>query len=108
MKKKIFELLNGFGVPFAVKGREYIESAIGILTSEGKIQITKELYPRIAKEHGTTAQKAERAIRHALSASNKDKIKNLFGKEKISNREFLCGMAKYIEIYVEETQDETN
>lgn len=52
-------------------GFNYLVRAVEIVKKEGKIQVTKELYPKIAKEFKTTSCKVERAIRHIIF----DKIK---------------------------------
>lgn len=74
MERKIFNVLNKVGVPCNIKGRLYVESAIGIVSKNGIVSATKELYPQIAKIHNTTPSCVERAIRHAIEVcfSNTD------------------------------------
>lgn len=54
-------------IPTNLKGYKYVRLAI-ILTYKGYIgsSITKDLYPTIALEYGTTPSKVERTIRHAI------------------------------------------
>ena len=71
-------------------------------------QITKVLYPDIAKKFGTTAPRVERAIRHAIEVAwgrgNQDLIENLFGytvssdKGKPTNSEFIALLADKIRL----------
>lgn len=63
-------------------------------------QITKVLYPEIAKKYATTASRVERAIRHAIEVAwnrgNIDAIDDIFGytisasKAKPTNSEFIA------------------
>ena len=66
-------------------------------------QITKVLYPEIARKYATTASRVERAIRHAIEVAwnrgNIDAIDDIFGytisasKAKPSNSEFIAMIA---------------
>ena len=65
--------------------------------------ITKQLYPDIAKEYGSTSSRVERAIRHAIEVAwSRGKIENInqiFGikvyspNEKPTNGEFIALIA---------------
>ena len=65
--------------------------------------VTKELYPSIAKKYNTTASRVERAIRHAIEVAwnrgNTDAIDDIFGytvsatKSKPTNSEFIAMIA---------------
>ena len=109
MKKKIHITLNELGVPFHLKGRDYIEAAIELILNEGRIEIIKELYPRLAKEFNTTPLRIERGIRTAIeetfSNSDPESINNVFGNtflnknRKLKNSNFLYGIAKHIQVY---------
>ncbi len=66
-RAKIEDVLLKMGVPAGIKGFAYIADAMQIFDERGTdIQITKELYPAIAKKNNTTPSRAERAIRHAF------------------------------------------
>ena len=66
-RAKIEDTLLAMGVPAGIKGFTYIADAIQIFDERGTdIQITKELYPTIAKKNSTTPSRVERAIRHAF------------------------------------------
>ena len=66
-------------------------------------QITKQLYPDIAKKFHTTPSRVERAIRHAIevawSRGKADEVENIFGypvsatKGKPTNSEFIAMIA---------------
>lgn len=70
--------------------------------------ITKQLYPTIAKQFGTTSSRVERAIRHAIEVAwgrgKMDTIDALFGytvhagKGKPTNSEFIALIADKIRL----------
>lgn len=66
MRKKIEKILLEMGVPASVKGFDFITEAVMLLNENPFMQITKELYPAIAKKHETIGARVERAIRHAF------------------------------------------
>lgn len=75
-REKIEDTLLAMGVPAGIKGFNYIADAIQIFDERGTdIQITKELYPAIAKKNNTTPSRAERAIRHAFEVVRSHKGK---------------------------------
>lgn len=65
--------------------------------------ITKQLYPNVAKEYGTTSSRVERAIRHAIEVAwdrgDIDVINSFFGytvqstRGKPTNSEFIALVA---------------
>ena len=52
------------GIPTHIKGYNYIATAVTMYKQD--MPMTKELYPMVAKQYGTTASRVERAIRHAI------------------------------------------
>jgi len=69
-RAKIEDALLAMGVPAGIKGFTYITDAIQIFDERGtNIRMTKELYPTIAKNNGTTPSIVERSIRHALTVA---------------------------------------
>ena len=66
-------------------------------------QVTKVLYPEIARQYNTTSSRVERAIRHAIEVAwnrgNTDAIDDIFGytvsstKAKPTNSEFIAMIA---------------
>lgn len=64
----VTDIIKEIGVPAHVKGYCYLRTAI-MLTSRRPDLIyamTKELYPAVGDIYDTTAQRVERAIRHAI------------------------------------------
>lgn len=106
----IIRNLTNLGVPANLKGYEYLKSGLSkVLENPIIIQgMTKELYPAIAKEYGTTPSRVERAIRHAVEVMfdrvDPELLKEYFGntislkKDKPTNSEFLAQVAEYIRI----------
>ncbi len=101
----VSSIIKLVGVPAHIKGYQFLRDAI-IWTIEdmGIINaVTKELYPGIAKKHGTTSSRVERAIRHAIEVAwqrgDIDTINKLFGytvhtsKGKPTNSEFIAMIA---------------
>lgn len=113
-KRRIFELLNQMGIPTSIRGREYIETGI-LLLMEDKTMLYKimgRLYPDIARQHDTTADRVERGIRTAVELACErgsiDTFSSIFGhtissiKGKPTNREFLTMMARWLLLEEEE------
>lgn len=65
------ELLMRLGIRANLKGFAYLKTAVKICREDrGELDgITKRLYPSIAKRYGTSADKVEQAIRHAIRTS---------------------------------------
>lgn len=102
LESEITELLHEIGIPAHIKGYMYLRTAIleTYLNVDFLGQITKVLYPEIAKKYTTTASRVERAIRHAIEVAwnrgNIDAIDDIFGytisasKAKPTNSEFIA------------------
>lgn len=105
LEEIVSKLLREIGVAPSLKGYDYLRIAI-ILTMENKEQylhnVTKALYPDIAKRKKTTSSRVERAIRHAIetawSKGNIEKIDKIFSytisphKGKPTNSEFIAAI----------------
>ncbi len=105
LEEIVSKLLREIGVAPSLKGYDYLRIAI-ILTMENKEQylhnVTKALYPDIAKRKKTTSSRVERAIRHAIetawSKGNIEKINKIFSytisphKGKPTNSEFIAAI----------------
>ena len=73
-------------------------------------QITKQLYPEIARKYKTTSSRVERAIRHAIEVAwSRGKIEateNIFGytvnadKGKPTNSEFIAMIADKLRLEI--------
>lgn len=102
LESEITELLHEIGIPAHIKGYMYLRTAIleTYINVDFLGQITKVLYPEIAKKYATTASRVERAIRHAIEVAwnrgNIDAIDDIFGytisasKAKPTNSEFIA------------------
>lgn len=98
----ITDILHEIGIPAHIKGYMYLRTAIleTYLNIDFLGQITKVLYPEIARKYATTSSRVERAIRHAIevawSRGNIDAIDEIFGytisasKAKPTNSEFIA------------------
>lgn len=105
LENEITELLHEIGIPAHIKGYQYLRTAIEktYFNIDYLGQITKVLYPEIAREYTTTASRVERAIRHAIEVAwnrgNIDAIDDIFGytisatKAKPTNSEFIAMLA---------------
>lgn len=105
IENEITEILHEVGIPAHIKGYMYLRTAI--LTTYYNIeilgQVTKVLYPDIARQYNTTSSRVERAIRHAIEVAwnrgNTDAIDDIFGytvsatKSKPTNSEFIAMIA---------------
>lgn len=116
LEKKISIILHEVGVPAHIKGYVYLRDAIKrcYYSKEGYMgNITKKLYPEIARDYYTTGSRVERAIRHAIELSftrgNVDIINKIFGysiskfKDKPTNSEFISIFADYLKIDMQES-----
>ena len=102
--------IHELGVPAHIKGYQYIRSAILMVIEDMDVlnYITKQLYPTIAKQYGTTSSRVERAIRHSIEVAwNRGKPETLneifgytidTGKGKPTNSEFIAMVADQIRL----------
>ena len=101
----VTNMIHEVGVPAHIKGYQYLREAIIMVVNDIEVinQITKQLYPDIAKKFHTTPSRVERAIRHAIevawSRGKADEVENIFGytvsasKGKPTNSEFIAMIA---------------
>ncbi len=107
---EVTDIIRKLGIPAHIKGYQFIRDAIlMVVKNPEKINaITKELYPSIARQYGTTPSRVERATRHAIevafSRGNAEALINLFGytvdtdKGKATNSEFIATVADSIRL----------
>lgn len=110
LEENITKILHDVGIPAHIKGYKYLRSAISssYYHSEYIGQVTKLLYPEIAKMYQTTGSRVERAIRHAIEVAwnrgNVDVIDEIFGytisatKAKPTNSEFIAMISDYLSL----------
>lgn len=101
-------VLLDLGVPCHIKGHPYLVTAISVVVESADCinAITKELYPVVAKKHGTTPSRVERAIRHAIECcwdrGDMDILAHYFGntvsinKGKPTNSEFIARVGNVV------------
>lgn len=113
-EKKISEKLRSLGVPPNVLGYRYLLEAIKLINSDPTYinQITKRLYPDIAKKYNSTSSKVERAIRHAIElAYTFGPYKELMAlnyishKDKPSNSKFMAEISEILKYENEESEE---
>ena len=83
----ITTILKQVGIPAHLKGYMYLRTAILMVYSDIELlgQITKRLYPNIARQYSTTASRVEKAIRHAIGIKvTKEKLIPLLGPPRFS------------------------
>lgn len=97
--------IHSVGVPANIKGYQYLRDAIIMSIADADLinAVTKQLYPKVAARHNTSASRVERAIRHAIEVAcirgNDEILYQLFGytvsnsKGKPTNSEFIAMIA---------------
>ena len=109
MNKQTASILKKCGVPPHLLGYEYLGEALEMVLKDRNTlrQMTKILYPSIAKKFHTTPSRVERAIRNAVEASfnylSCDTISEIFGntipadKGKTTNGHFIAAVVELVE-----------
>ncbi len=99
---RVTDIIHQIGVPAHIKGYQYLRDAILMAIEDDGIinAVTKRLYPSVAKKHGTTSSRVERAIRHAIEVAwdrgDVDVLNSYFGytihngRGKPTNSEFIA------------------
>lgn len=103
----ITSILFRLGITPNLKGFDSIKQGISLIIADKSKyhQITKSLYPDIAKITGSTPGRVERSIRYAISvairADYEDEMQKIIGitpyKCRITNSEFMFTVAQVIE-----------
>jgi two-component system response regulator (stage 0 sporulation protein A) len=105
--RTVAELLRRTGVPAHLQGYRYLKDAVQyVLNNDGPCGMTKELYPAVARLHGTMPARVERSIRHASEVAwnraDISDIHRLFGstvnhsRGKPTNSEFVAMLADHL------------
>ena len=107
----VTSIISNLGIPAHVKGYQYLRDAIMLVIEDIDIinNITRCLYPEIARKYKTTTSSVERAIRHSIeiawSRNNDNEIvKEIFGYTlndkmgKPTNSEFIAMVADMIRL----------
>jgi two-component system response regulator (stage 0 sporulation protein A) len=110
LENDVTQMLHEIGIPAHIKGYQYLRDAIAISVEEEDmlVSVTKVLYPTIAKKHGTTSSRVERAIRHAIEVAwTRGRLETIYeifgytvsnGKGKPTNSEFIALVADKIRL----------
>lgn len=106
---RIKETIKELGVSPNLCGYHYLAEAISLAIDDPALihgQVTKVVYPHIAKKFKTTPTRVERAIRHAIEVSgqrgNVELIEKVFSyttdynRGKATNSEFIATVADYL------------
>lgn len=105
---KITNQLKDLGIPASILGFHYMRYAVELMMKDISLmnQITKKLYPEVAKKFNTKPMSVERALRHAIEVSwnrgNPNTQNKLFGytidqeKCRPTNSEFIVTVADYM------------
>ena len=115
----VTNIIHEVGVPAHIKGYQYLREAIIMAIEDIMMvvndidiinQITKQLYPDIAKKYHTTPSRVERAIRHAIEVAwgrgEPAVVENIFGytvsasKGKPTNSEFIAMIADKLRLEI--------
>ena len=104
LNKKIFKILVSLGLKTSNKGFVYLQRAIEINLEDptSSEYITKNLYPRLAKEYHKSWCSIERSMRHAIQTMRYSELEEIvFPKniEHYTNKEFITYVSKYISLY---------
>ncbi|MDR0930848.1 MAG: sporulation transcription factor Spo0A [Clostridiales bacterium] len=102
LETHVTNVIHEVGIPAHIKGYQYLRDAImKVIDNTSMIDnVTKQLYPSVARSFGTTPTRVERAIRHAIEVAwdrGDTEILNKFfgytinhGKGKPTNSEFIA------------------
>ena len=105
LEVKVTNIIHEIGVPAHIKGYQYLRDGIMMVVDNIEVinQITKQLYPDLAKKYKTTPSRVERAIRHAIEVAwnrgQVETVESIFGytvnsnKGKPTNSEFIAMIA---------------
>ena len=106
----VTNMIHDVGVPANIKGYQYLRDAIIMSVNDINAvnQITKMVYPEIARKYCTTPSRVERAIRHSIEVAwgrgNQQIVESIFGytisanKGKPTNSEFIAMIADKLRI----------
>ena len=105
LESHVTRIIHQIGIPAHIKGYQYIRYAIMMVAKDNKVinEVTKTLYPAVARKFETTPSRVERAIRHAIEVAwdrgDVDVLNSFFGytiqntKGKPTNSEFIAMIA---------------
>lgn len=90
-------------------GTKYIREAVRLWNTFGRVQLTKELYPLIAKNNNSTPQRVERCMRHSIEKAwrrgSEEARRFIFGYSyspesgRPTVGEYVAGLARYCDTW---------
>ena len=110
LESQVTAIIHEVGVPAHIKGYQYLREAIIIAVNDMDVinEVTKVLYPEVAKRFNTTPSRVERAIRHAIEVAwdrgDLETLQKYFGytvsnaKGKPTNSEFIAMIADRLQL----------
>ena len=110
LEANVTRIIHQVGIPAHIKGYRYLRYAIMMVVEDSRIinEVTKTLYPTVAREFETTSSRVERAIRHAIEVAwdrgDVDTLNSFFGytiqnnKGKPTNSEFIAMIADHLRL----------
>ncbi len=110
LEAHVTRIIHQVGIPAHIKGYRYLRHAIMMVVQDSRIigEVTKTLYPTVAREFDTTSSRVERAIRHAIEVAwdrgDVDVLNSFFGytiqncKGKPTNSEFIAMIADHLRL----------
>ena len=110
LEAQITRIIHQVGIPAHIKGYQYLRCAIMMVVKDSRIigEVTKTLYPGVAREFNTTSSRVERAIRHAIEVAwdrgDLETLQKFFGytvsniKGKPTNSEFIAMIADHLSL----------
>ena len=105
LERLVTPVIHEVGMPAHIKGYQYVREAIILTIKDESVihEVTKVLYPAVARRYHTTSTCVERAIRHAIELAwergDLDALQRVFGytvstsKGKPTNSEFIAMIA---------------
>lgn len=107
MKREVSILLKDFGIAPHLHGYKFLGEAIELIQADDSLihQITKVLYPTIAKTFNTKASAVERDIRHSISHGFRridkkllrEAFGNTLGSTTPTNSHFIATLVEVLE-----------
>ena len=105
LKLKLASLMIQLGIPSSISGYRYLKEALFLVIQDKDnlliSNITKELYPTVAKKFDTTGSRVELAIRRAIRKSwerENSQLKKYGYVSRPSNSEFIANFAEQFKI----------
>lgn len=106
LERLVTPVIHEVGMSAHIKGYQYVREAIVLTIKDESVihEVTKVLYPAVARRYHTTSTCVERAIRHAIEVAwgrgDLDALQRVFGytvstsKGKPTNSEFIAMIAE--------------